>query len=357
MVLYVPVGSEDVVTDTYLRQFWSASCGYSNTAAHPNCALGRFRRIPEPGWHPDPTFTESGYCCGGHGGCVGCIMVLSQVIANYQTEVTFISNLPGAQIFIDGAEWWPGALTAADGATFRGIPPGIHTYELRIAGHPSETGTFDLALNTPIILPCKPVWQCEPGQTGNEADGCGNRRENPVCLPKGSINFSSTPPGAEVFLNGTDQGVKTLVTITDVPVGLHDYTLKLAGFLDSTGTVQVVENQTITVSTQLIPAEGCIYFITSVPGAKIYVDNVNTGKVTPALVCGLNLATHTYLLVLPGYAVITGSVVLGAGQGVIITKTLVAEVKKGAGALILVTLLGMGVLGAVVFATKEKKEW
>ena len=40
MVLYVPVGSEDVVTDTYLRQFWSASCGYSNTTAHPNCALG-----------------------------------------------------------------------------------------------------------------------------------------------------------------------------------------------------------------------------------------------------------------------------------------------------------------------------
>ena len=203
---------------------------------------------------------------------------------------------------------------------------------------------------------CTPNRQCEPGQTGYETDGCGNRRANPACLTTGSASFSSTPPGAEIFIDGSDQGVMTPATITSIPTGSHDYTLKLAGFLDSTGTVQVVENQTITVSTQLIPVEGCIYFITSVPGAKIYVDNVDTGKVTPALVCGLSLATHTYMLVLPGYAVITGSVVLGTGQGATITGTLVREAKKGAGALVLVTLLGLGALGAVIFATREKKQ-
>ena len=32
---------------------------------------------------------------------------------------------------------------------------------------------------------CVPGWQCEPGQTGYEIDGCGNRRLNPACtLPK-----------------------------------------------------------------------------------------------------------------------------------------------------------------------------
>lgn len=387
MTLYIPGFSELTLAETYRMRGWTASYG---------CNKPYFPYRPPPGWKCDPSYPEVSGGTGTHGGCPSCWMVELQVIANYQTEITFISNPPGAQIFIDGAEWWPGAVTAADGATFRGIAPGTHTYELRMAGYVSATGTFDLILNTPVTInktlystSCVPVWQCEPDQTGYEADGCGNRRLNPVCNPcvpswtceiplngyeadgcgnrrantaclpivaKGSIKFINTPPGAEVFLDGTYQGVKTPVTITDIPAGSHEYSLKLAGFLDSTGTVQVVENQTADVSAALIPVESCIYFMTSVPGARIYVDNADTGKVTPDLVCGLSLAAHTYRLVLPGYAVITGSVMLGAGQGATITGTLVPEAKKGIGAMAVVTLLGLGVLGAVIFASRGKKQ-
>ena len=152
MTLYVPSGSENTITNTYLKQFWSPSCGYSNTAAHFQCAAGNFRRIAEPGWHPDPSFAEPGYCCGGHGGCGGCIMVQSQVIANYETETTFITYPIGAQIFIDSVEWWPGAITASDGATFIGISPIQHTYELRKSGYISATGTFQLVLGVPTVI-------------------------------------------------------------------------------------------------------------------------------------------------------------------------------------------------------------
>lgn len=362
MTLYIPWFSEITLSEIYRMRGWTESFG---------CGVLPFPYAAPPGWKCDPSYPEvRDPTVGTHGGCPGCVMVELQVISNYQTEVTFISDPPGAQIFIDGAEWWPGAVTAVDGATFRGIAPGTHTYELRMAGYVSVTGTFDLALNTPITISrtiystsCVPAWQCEPGLTGYEADGCGNRRLSPTggCISSppsppgtGSASFSSTPPGAEIFLDGVDQGVKTPVTITDIPTGSHDYSLTLSGFLDSTGTVQVIENQIAEVSVPLIPVESCIYFITSVPGARIYVDNMDTGKVTPALVCGLSLATHTYRLVLPGYAVITGSVVLGEGQGVIITKTLVMEAKKGAGAMVLVTLLGLGVLGAVIFAKRDK---
>jgi hypothetical protein len=145
MTLYVPSGSEDIITDTYLRNFWSQSCGYADCGCQPAYRLGA-----SPGWHSDPNWDECAtrHCCGGHGGCNYCIMTQSQAIADYQTEVTFITDPIGAQIFIDGTEWWPGAVTASDGATFRGIPPAIdptpHTYDLRKVGYGNATGTFQV---------------------------------------------------------------------------------------------------------------------------------------------------------------------------------------------------------------------
>ena len=104
------------------------------------------------------------------------------------------------------------------------------------------------------------------------------------------------------------------------------------------------------------PEEGCIDFVTSVPGAKIYVDNVDTGKVTPSSICGLSPGTHTYRLELSGYVSVTGSVDLGAGERVLVSIIL-TPVKKGigAGTILGVTVLSIGILGAVLFATREKR--
>lgn len=186
MVLYIPyAGTEPVIVEQYLVKGWYESCGYSG------CNCPEFTMSAPPGWHPDPSWNECAtkQYFGGHGGCSDCIMILSQAIADYHTEVTFMSNPHGAQIFIDGVEWWPGAVTAVDGATFRGISPGTHTYELRMAGYQNATGTFELALNTPVIItgnlvpPCIPNWQCELPMNGYENDGCGNRRVNTICNP------------------------------------------------------------------------------------------------------------------------------------------------------------------------------
>ncbi len=203
--------------------------------------------------------------------------------------------------------------------------------------------------------PCTPNWQCEPGQTGYETDGCVNRRANPACLAKGSIRFTSTPAGAEIFLDGTDHDIKTPATITDVPVGSHGYTIKLDGFKDSTGTVPVLENQMAEVSVSLIPLESCIYFVTSVQGAKIFVDDVDTGKVTPSLICGLSLGSHTYRLELSGYKTVTGSVGIGAGQGVVVVEVLTpVEKGMGAGAVLGLALL-VGTIGAVVILRRRNR--
>lgn len=114
------------------------------------------------------------------------------------------------------------------------------------------TGTCIITTNV-----CVPVWQCEPGQTGWEIDGCSNKRPNPACNPPtqtGSISFISTPPGAEIFIDGADQGEVTPYTISDIPAGVHTYTLKRPGYNDITGTVSVTSNRTESVPATLIPS-------------------------------------------------------------------------------------------------------
>lgn len=44
--------------------------------------------------------------------------------------------------------------------------------------------------------PCIPNWQCEPGYTGYESDGCGNRQPNiSKCSPCSDVNTTLTVSG------------------------------------------------------------------------------------------------------------------------------------------------------------------
>lgn len=175
-----------------------------------------------------------------------------------------------------------------------------------------------------------------------------------IVPPKlGSISFASDPGGAEIFLDGIDQGIKTPANITDVPVGSHSYVLKLSGYSDYAGTVLVEENKTSQVSAILTPAEGCVYFTTTPQGTRIFLDNVDTKKVTPALICGLSLGAHSFRLVLSGYKDITGTFILVAGKGVTVTGSF-EPAGMGAGVLLGLTLLGLGAVGAVVLVGKRE---
>ena len=146
----------------------------------------------------------------------------------------------------------------------------------------------------------------------------------------GSINFISYPDGGEVFIDGMDQGVKTPANVTGVPIGMHTFTVRLDGYNDFSGTVEVLENQTVnTQPAILMPATGCIFFDSKPTGAKIFINGtvdkaVDTGFFTPKLVCGLSLGVHVYRLILTGYPVSAGSVNLKPGQGAIVTGIFVS---------------------------------
>lgn len=67
----------------------------------------------------------------------------------------------------------------------------------------------------------------------------------------GSVSISSSPIGAEVFIDGSDQGVSTPASITSLPPGAHTYKLTLAGYNDYTETFTITAGQTTTVTAVL----------------------------------------------------------------------------------------------------------
>lgn len=145
----------------------------------------------------------------------------------------------------------------------------------------------------------------------------------------GNIYIISIPPGAEIFLNESDQKAITACTVTNVPVGENVLTLRRENFNDYKETVTTTDGQTINVAVNLLPAQGCIYVTTTPPGTAIFIDDqlqVDTSGnplVTPVLICGITLnVQHIYRLTLTGYPVTEGTFILAIGQGQTISATL-----------------------------------
>ena len=70
----------------------------------------------------------------------------------------------------------------------------------------------------------------------------------------GSININSTPPGAEIHLDGENTGETTPTTLTTVEVGEHIITLILQGYQDWQSMVTVNDDQITDVNAILILA-------------------------------------------------------------------------------------------------------
>lgn len=100
---------------------------------------------------------------------------------------------------------------------------------------------------------CTPNWKCETPLNGYKSDGCGNRILDPTCNPitTGSINFTSSPSGANITLDGNNTGKVTDTTIQNVTTGTHLYVLTKNGYKDKSGQTTVTANATSNVSETL----------------------------------------------------------------------------------------------------------
>ncbi len=128
--------------------------------------------------------------------------------------------------------------------------------------------------------------------------GCGGggpKKEQPKPNGLFSIAVQSTPPGAEIFLDGKPTGFRsTLLEAEPVPIQLplvegqpQLLTLKMNGYHDWHQWVERTNEGSVIVKARLRPEKEVngVLTVTSEPsGAKIFLDGVDTGKTTPATI-------------------------------------------------------------------------
>jgi len=92
----------------------------------------------------------------------------------------------------------------------------------------------------------------------------------------GSISVTSTPSGANIYLDGSPEGATSKI-ISGVSVGSHTITITKSGYKDYTKQVTVKAGETTFVNANLVEKTGSISVRSSPPGAYVHLDGLNKG--------------------------------------------------------------------------------
>lgn len=179
-------------------------------------------------------------------------------------------------------------------------------------------------------------------------------------VPKiGDLNITSMPEGARIFIDDIDQLSTTPSILRDIPVGSRRFALKLEGYNDTVGTVQILGGMTTYVYATLIPLSptaGAIDVSSTPEGAELFIDGADQNIKTPANITDLPEGSYTIKLTLAGYQEWAVTVKIKAGQTTYLSaglKSLVPPPSQAgkylaAGGLMLIPL------GLVLTRKKEK---
>lgn len=180
-------------------------------------------------------------------------------------------------------------------------PPGSMTYQIPITVTGLPNGTYTLCAENI----CKAISIAIPTDV------------------TGMLSISSSPTGAEIFVDGPSTGQNTNATITTIAPGDHTFTLRLDGYNNTTGPFTITAGMTTYVHTLLSPLEpttGSIN-ISSIPtDAEIWIDTIqqldinNYPLLTDATITGLSPVSHNIILKLSGYIDSNNTIDIIAGQ-------------------------------------------
>ncbi|HNL85638.1 MAG: PEGA domain-containing protein [Methanomicrobiales archaeon] len=198
-----------------------------------------------------------------------------------------------------------GALVTIDGTggqqapwTYRDIPSGSHVVRAFLSG----------------FQPYLTIVNVPPG---------GTITVDASLLPLsriGALQVKSNPGGADIYIDGFYSG-STATTVGNLAAGEHFVTLRLAGYQDWLGTVDIPENSVAFIDARLevasAPTTGDILVSSNPPGAAVFNDEVYVGNTMPddALdLTGLLPGFHTIRLELQNYQDFTVQVEVESGQ-------------------------------------------
>jgi hypothetical protein len=144
--------------------------------------------------------------------------------------VSIQSNPTGADVYGDGVYI---GRTRADGPlVFTQVKPGVHTLLLTKSGYQDQSGSANVVAGQDYVynVNLKPV-------------------PNPTT---GSISVTSSPIGAQVYVNNVFRGYSPL-TVDGLTPGMYTVALQLSGYQDWQSSATVAAGQTAQISATLLP--------------------------------------------------------------------------------------------------------
>ena len=134
----------------------------------------------------------------------------------------------------------------------------------------------------------------------------GGCKTNPPNAPDDTIFFgkvfvSANVLGAVIWLNGNDTGKLTPDTI-EAKTGMHEISLTKDLYHKSTKNIEIIKDTTIDVNFTMeeILDIGRVYVTSNISGAAIFLDDEDTGKLTPDTIA-TNSGVHQIRLQRPFY--------------------------------------------------------
>lgn len=115
-----------------------------------------------------------------------------------------------------------------------------------------------------------------------------------------TITISSSPSGADVYIEGAYKGTTPLDLTGQYAAGSYAIELRKEGYVSWLGSLVVKASGTTSISATLIPYKGSVE-ITSVPqGATIYLDKTYAG-ISPTTISDIRTGVHAITLKKDGY--------------------------------------------------------
>jgi hypothetical protein len=145
----------------------------------------------------------------------------------------YVSSSPGgASVTLDGTNF--GQTPASGSLKLDNIGTGDHTVTLTLAGYKPYTTSITVYANT--VSEVSALLQSTGPEPGY-----------------GELSVSSTPSGANVFVDNNFVGI-TPLTLKEVAAGSHVVTVRLTGYRDYEITTPVNAGATSTIAAGLLPA-------------------------------------------------------------------------------------------------------
>jgi hypothetical protein len=158
----------------------------------------------------------------------------------------------------------------------------------------------------------------------------------------GGLNIDSIPSGANIFIDEIDRKLTTPAIISDLSPGQHRYKLSLQGYEDATDSFTMSLGQALDLHPILTQMKdfGTLYIHPTpvlygriipyiIEGAKIYIDNIDTGKILPSSITGLTKGVHTFRVTRSGVEDMEGMFIINGDDVLLISVYPILKPKTG----------------------------